>query len=54
MSYGPNVSDLYRRAATFVDRIFKGAKPAPPEAITTFEWEVILRYLGASPNLENS
>ena len=28
MSYGPSLRDLYRRGATFVDRILKGAKPA--------------------------
>ena len=28
MSYGPSLTDQYKRAADFVDRIFKGARPA--------------------------
>ena len=39
MTYGPNVEALWRGAATFVDKILKGAKPAdlPVEQATTFE-----------------
>lgn len=44
MSYGPNFTDLYRRAADFVDKILRGAKPAdiPVEQPTKFDFVVNL------------
>jgi putative ABC transport system substrate-binding protein len=53
MSYGPNSRDLFDRAAYFIDRILKGAKPGelPMEQPTKFELVVNLksaRALGLS------
>jgi len=49
MSYGPNFVVLFRRAATFVDKILKGAKPAdlPVEQATKFELVMNLKTANA-------
>jgi putative ABC transport system substrate-binding protein len=49
ISYGTNYPDLYRRAAIYVDKILKGAKPAdlPVEQPTRFEFVVNLKVAKA-------
>ncbi|MGA7022614.1 MAG: ABC transporter substrate binding protein, partial [Pseudolabrys sp.] len=45
LSYGPDFADQYRRTASYVDRIFKGEKPAdlPVQAPTKYELVINLK-----------
>jgi putative tryptophan/tyrosine transport system substrate-binding protein len=47
MAYGPSIPDLYRRAATYVDKILKGTKPADPPVEQPMRFELVINLTAA-------
>ena len=43
MSYGVNLPDLFRRAATYVDKVLKGAKPADLSVQQPTRFEMVIK-----------
>ena len=47
MTYGANTTDLYRRAATYVDKILKGSKACRPSSGAADKFEFIINLKAA-------
>jgi putative tryptophan/tyrosine transport system substrate-binding protein len=47
MSYGPNFSDLYRRSASYLDKILKGTKPADLPVEQPMKFEFVINLMAA-------
>ena len=48
MSYGPNLPDLHRRAADFVDKILRGARPADLPVEQPTKYDLVINLVTAT------